>query len=77
VIPFEALLDANDKTASVFVYEQGKAIKRRIKTGSVVDDRIVVSDGLKEGEFVITDGVKYVRDDSEVTLLDQTESNIQ
>lgn len=77
VIPIEALLDANDKTASVFVYEQGKAIKRRIKTGSIVDDRIVISDGLKEGEFVITDGAKYVRDDSGVTLMDQNESQIQ
>jgi len=76
VVPIEALLDANDKTASVFVYDQGKAIKRRISTGTILDDRIVILEGLEEGEFVITDGAKYVRDDSEVNLLDRTESQV-
>jgi RND family efflux transporter MFP subunit len=74
MVPVEALLDATDKSASLFVYEQGKAIKRRITTGPIVDERIAVLKGVEEGELVITEGAKYVRDDSEVILMDQTES---
>lgn len=76
VVPVEALLDVHDNTASVFVYEQGKAMKQRVTTGSILEDRIVILEGLQEGASVITDGAKYVRDDSKVHLLDQPESQM-
>lgn len=65
-VPIEALLDAHDRAAHVFIYENGKATRRRIRTGTILDDKVVVLDGIKEGELVITEGAKYVSDRSEV-----------
>jgi len=77
VVPIEALLDASDNTANVYVYEQGKAMMRRVKLGLLLEDRVVVREGLEEGELVITDGAKYVRRDSEVILMDKIHTPIQ
>ena len=77
VVPIEALLDASDNTANVFVYEQGKAMMRRVKLGLLLEDRVVVTEGLEVGEFVITDGARYVRKDTEVNVLEQTDTPIQ
>jgi RND family efflux transporter MFP subunit len=74
LVPLKALLDANDHTASVYTYEDGKAEKRRIRTGMITKDAVVVSDGLREGEFVITDGVTYLGKDSKVKLLSNPET---
>ncbi len=38
------------------------------------NDAVVVSDGLREGEFVITDGVTYLGKDSKVKLLTNPET---
>jgi len=77
VVPIEALLDASDNRANVYVYEQGKAMMKRIKLGLLLGDRVVVREGLEEGELVITDGARYVRKDTEVNLLEQTDTPIQ
>ncbi len=71
MVPIEALLDASDHSATIFVYENGKALKRRIKLGAILVDRVVILEGLEEGEFVITDGAKYVDKDSEVNPVNE------
>jgi len=71
VIPVESLLDAADKSASVFTYLNGQIKKKRIKTGQILDSMVVVVSGLSAGELVVTEGVSYLREDSEVRLLDQ------
>lgn len=71
VVPIEALLDANDNTAKVFIYKEGKAVMKKIGLGSILGDRVVVKEGLEEGELVITDGAKYLRTDSKVILSDK------
>ncbi|MEN8227775.1 MAG: efflux RND transporter periplasmic adaptor subunit [Bacteroidota bacterium] len=66
VVPVEALLDASDKRAAVFIYVQGKALRKRVITGSILQDKIEVLEGLEEGELVITDGAQYVTKDAKV-----------
>jgi len=66
VVPLESLLDASDKRASVYVYRDGEVSKRIIRTGRIVDDLILVIDGLESGELVVTEGAKYIREDSRV-----------
>jgi len=77
VVPVEALLDARDKSAYVFVYENGKVNKRMVTIGSILDHMVVVKDGLEEAELVVTDGVKYLRPDSQVNLVDQPDNQPQ
>jgi len=67
MVPLEALLDASDRRAIVFVYREGEPSRRRIRTGRIVDDLIMVVEGLEPGELVVTEGAKYIRDDSRVS----------
>lgn len=74
VVPLEAVMDASDNRAYVFVYEAGRAIKKRISTGQLLDDAVTVTDGLAEGELVITRGAKYLREDLEVNLVNDPDT---
>lgn len=69
VVPIEALLDASDKTAHVYMYEDGLAKKRRIRTGTILKNRVVVLDGISEGELIITEGAKYLSGNKQVHAL--------
>lgn len=70
VVPLEALQDASDRNADVFVYRDGIARKRRIRIGKLLDDRVVVKEGLLPGEEVITDGAPYLTDGDEVEKME-------
>ncbi len=69
VLPIHALIDATDNRAFVFIYQEGKAGKRRIRTGTVLGEEVVILEGLQAGEEVITDGAKYLLDGAEVELV--------
>jgi len=69
VVPIESLLDASDNSAHVFLFEESKAVRRRIRTGAILNDRVVVLDGISEDELIITDGAKYLSSDTEVIAL--------
>ena len=73
VLPMNALIDATDNSAFVFVYRNGKAEKRRIRTGAILGEEVAVLEGLTEGEPVITDGARYLREGSEVNSADAIE----
>jgi multidrug efflux pump subunit AcrA (membrane-fusion protein) len=60
-------LDASDRVAFVYIYLEGELSRRRIRTGRMVDDLIMVIEGLEPGELVVTEGAKYIRDDSRVS----------
>lgn len=76
-VPIEALMDASDQKAHVFVYEetgvQGTVSKRILKTGRIIGEKVVVVEGLDEGEWIVTEGAKYLRADDEVIALNYRE----
>ena len=53
VVPNDAVYHSNGQEY-VFVVENGKAVRRNVKTGLFDVDRIVVSEGLNEGDRIIT-----------------------
>jgi membrane fusion protein (multidrug efflux system) len=67
MVPLEALLGASDRRASVYVYKEGELSRRSIRTGRIVDDMIMVTEGLEPGELVVTEGAKYIREDSRIS----------
>ncbi|MFO7670002.1 MAG: efflux RND transporter periplasmic adaptor subunit [Bacteroidales bacterium] len=86
VVPLEALLNASDHKAHVFVYAQtgdqavqprGTVTKRIISTGRILGDRVVVLDGLEEGEWIVTEGAKFLRPDMEVIPVHYNENKAQ
>ncbi len=66
MVPLESLLDAQDNLASVYVWKEDQAVRKRIRTGGIQQGRVVVVDGLNEGDLVVTDGAKFIRPGSQV-----------
>jgi len=61
LVPFSAVRDG-----AVFVVEDGRARRRRVKTGIVGDDKVQITGGLKAGEPVVADPPDSLRDGDRV-----------
>jgi RND family efflux transporter MFP subunit len=74
VVPVQALLEANDGGAFVFVIEPGKNVARRVRitTGRIVEDRVEVTGGLAPGQLIVTDGAAYLEDGATVRVATDT-----
>jgi RND family efflux transporter MFP subunit len=54
---------------AVFVVEAGKAVRRTVKTGDILNSSIIVNEGLKAGEEVVTAGASFLYDGAPVEVL--------
>jgi membrane fusion protein (multidrug efflux system) len=53
------------------VVADGRAEKRKVQTGSRQVGQVQVTDGLRAGELVVTEGTQKLRDGAAVRLLEQ------
>jgi len=60
VVPQAALL-ADQEGLYVFVVQDGKAVVKRVKTGSEVGTSIAIEQGLSSGELVVVSGLQSLR----------------
>lgn len=74
VIP-EVAMQHGQTSDYVFVIEGDKAHRRDIKVSRVQNSLAVVSDGLKEGEQVATDGLLGLKEGSTVTVRSHAEAD--
>lgn len=59
VVPQSAILWESDGNAAVYVRTQADQFRRRkVALGPIVDDYVVVHDGLKEGDVIVTTGAE-------------------
>ena len=77
VLPMHALIDATDNRAFIFIFKEGQVEKRMIRTGSILGEEVVVLEGLKEGEEVVTEGAKYLREGSEVEVIHAPQTPVE
>jgi RND family efflux transporter MFP subunit len=56
----------------VFVVQDGKAIQRIVKTGDIFNSSILVTEGLRAGEQVVTAGASFLYDGAPVEVASQT-----
>lgn len=70
-IPLSALVtlvsDGGSRPSSqsqlgVFVVQDGKAVKRAVKTGDILKSSILITEGLRAGEQVVTSGASFLYD---------------
>jgi RND family efflux transporter MFP subunit len=54
---------------AVFQYHDGSVTRRLIKTGDIVDSSIIVTDGLKAGDAVVTSGASFLYDGARVEVI--------
>ena len=68
LIPREAIITRDEAgVAEVFVVAGGKALKKKINTGDSDDANIIVLEGLKSGDKVVTFGQSRLKDGISVT----------
>lgn len=68
LIPAGAIV-AGSGSESVFVLEDGRALRRSVSTGLTSEGRVEVVAGLEEGEQVVTAGNNALRDGMELRVL--------
>jgi RND family efflux transporter MFP subunit len=71
VIPVQALLEANDKEAGVFVLDPATRVVHRvnIQIGRMAQGQIEVRDGLDVGARVVTDGAAFLENGETVRVV--------
>jgi RND family efflux transporter MFP subunit len=79
-IPLSALVtlvsDASAQASAqtqlgVFVVQDGKAVKRAVKTGDILKSSVLVTEGLRAGEQVVTSGASFLYDGAPVEVAPQ------
>jgi len=60
---------AESSQLAVFVIDGGKALRRPVKTGDILRSSIIITDGLKNGEVVVTSGASLLYDGQPVEVL--------
>jgi RND family efflux transporter MFP subunit len=77
LIPYKAVVEQMGEYF-VFVIDSSKAIQRKVSLGSKINDLVVVNNGLKPNDRIVSDGVQKLHDGSLVKLpapqLDSTQS---
>ncbi len=67
-VPMAALVEGEGDRASVFVLDDGKALKREVRVAFITADSIALESGLAAGEPVITDGALYLENGEAVEV---------
>jgi membrane fusion protein (multidrug efflux system) len=67
VIPYKAI---NEQLGEFFVYvvDSAKVSQRKVSLGKQLGRDIIIRDGLKEGETIVTEGVQNLREGSAITV---------
>ena len=68
-VPMAALVEGNGDRASVFVIEQGKALRKEVRVAFITADSIALESGLAAGEAVITDGALFLENGEAVEVV--------
>jgi RND family efflux transporter MFP subunit len=69
VVPLSALVTfAPGTQVGVFVVQDGKAVKRLVKTGDILNSSILITEGLRAGEQVVTSGAAFLYDGAPIIV---------
>jgi len=69
VVPLSALVTfAPGTQVGVFVVQDGKTMKRLVKTGDILNSSILITEGLRPGEEVVTSGAAFLYDGAPIVV---------
>lgn len=74
MIPTEAVIPIL-KGQKVFIYKSGKAKEQKIITGIRTENKIQVTEGIAEGDTIITSGIMQIKDGDEVKIMKDKKSS--
>jgi len=67
VVPFKAIVEQMGENFVYAATDSSTAQQRKVKLGPRLKDQIVLLDGVKEGDKVVTEGVQKLRDGAKIT----------
>jgi len=73
LIPTEALVPEM-KGYKVFFYKNGKAVSNKVSAGTRTDTQVLISEGIQEGDTIITSGIMQLRNEAAVKIVGTTTS---
>ena len=68
LVPDGRSTESGQSQLGVFVVEDGKAVQRAVKTGDILNSSILITDGLRAGEQVVTAGASFLHDGAPVAI---------
>ncbi len=69
LVPPKSIIHDEDNLQYVFlVGDSNRVVKRKITTGAAFDTSVAITQGLKEGELMVTDGQQRLVDGQKVTI---------
>ncbi|HUH75106.1 MAG TPA: efflux RND transporter periplasmic adaptor subunit [Chitinophagales bacterium] len=68
VIPYKAVMEQLGETLVYTISDSNTAVANKVILGLKLGDKVVVSEGLSEGQKVITDGLINIRPNDKVTI---------
>jgi len=73
LIPTEALVPEM-KGYKVFFYRNGKAVAHKVSAGTRTDTQVLITEGIEEGDTIITSGLMQLRNEAQVKIVRTTTS---
>jgi RND family efflux transporter MFP subunit len=71
VIPSSALLNDEKNNSFVYAASNGKAVKKYVATGKLLKSGVEITNGLKEGELIVVEGLQKLVDNSLIRIVNQ------
>lgn len=68
-VPVDALIEGRGSEGFLYVVKDGKANSKKIVIKRIVDDKLIISEGIEAGELVITEGSKYIDENSTINIV--------
>ncbi|PJJ58834.1 efflux RND transporter periplasmic adaptor subunit [Hymenobacter chitinivorans] len=67
VVPFKAVVEQMGENFVFIAGDSSKAVQRKVQLGPRLRDQIVIMEGIKEGDKVVTEGLNRLRDGGQIT----------
>jgi membrane fusion protein, multidrug efflux system len=67
VVPFKAVVEQMGENFVFIAGDSSKAVQRKVQLGPRLRDQIVIMNGIKEGDKVVTEGLNRLRDGGQIT----------
>ena len=68
LIPYKAVTEQMGEYFVFVVNDSSKAIQHKISLGSRINDKVIVKEGLNEGDKIVTDGGQKLKDSTRVQI---------
>ncbi len=68
LIPMKALMEQMGEFFVFVIGDSSKVTQKRIATGAIINDKIVVKEGLSENDKIVVDGIQRIKDGIKVKV---------